>query len=175
MIIRKAVKQDMPQLQVMYEAIIAHMYAQQICIWDAVYPCICFPEDIKQERMYVLQKDARILAAFALCEHNKGEQHVDWHLSGQKALYLDRLGVHVDAMGKGAGRAAIREAMRCAKERQADVLRLFAVDSNTPAIRLYEKNGFIQAKGIYHEVIDDTLTLHELGFEKAITEKELPG
>ena len=97
MIIRKAVKQDLPQLQVMYEAIIAHMYAQQICIWDAVYPCICFPEDIKQERMYVLQKDARILAAFALCEHNKGEQHVDWHLSGQKALYLDRLGVHVDA------------------------------------------------------------------------------
>lgn len=132
MIIRKAVKQDLPQLQVMYEAIIAHMYAQQICIWDAVYPCICFPEDIKQERMYVLQKDARILAAFALCEHNKGEQHVDWHLSGQKALYLDRLGVHVDAMGKGVGRAAIREAMRCAKERQADVLRLFAVDSNTP-------------------------------------------
>lgn len=65
--------------------------------------------------------------------------------------------------------------MRCAKERQADVLRLFAVDSNTPTIRLYEKNGFIQAKGIYHEVIDDTLTLHELGFEKAITEKELPG
>ena len=48
MIIRKAVKQDLPQLQVMYEAIIAHMYAQQICIWDAVYPCICFPEDIKQ-------------------------------------------------------------------------------------------------------------------------------
>lgn len=78
-------------------------------------------------------------------------------------------------MGKGAGRAAIREAMRCAKERQADVLRLFAVDSNTPAIRLYEKNGFIQAKGIYHEVIDDTLTLHELGFEKVITEKELLG
>lgn len=77
MIIRKAVKQDLPQLQVMYEAIIAHMYAQQICIWDAVYPCICFPEDIKQERMYVLQKDARILAAFALCEHNKGEQQVD--------------------------------------------------------------------------------------------------
>ena len=33
MIIRKAVKQDLPQLQVMYEAIIAHMYAQQICIW----------------------------------------------------------------------------------------------------------------------------------------------
>ena len=175
MIIRKAVKQDLPQLQVMYEAIIAHMYAQQICIWDAVYPCICFPEDIKQERMYVLQKDARILAAFALCEHNKGGTARRLASIRTESLYLDRLGVHVDAMGKGVGRAAIREAMRCAKERQADVLRLFAVDSNTPAIRLYEKNGFIQAKGIYHEVIDDTLTLHELGFEKAITEKELPG
>ena len=105
--IRKAVQQDLAQLQEMYEAIIAHMYAQQICIWDDVYPCICFPTDIKQERLYVLQEDTQLLAAFALCEQSEGAQQVIWQLAGQKALYLERLGVQVNAMGKGIGSVAV--------------------------------------------------------------------
>ncbi|MFR5076504.1 MAG: hypothetical protein ACLTDX_00095 [[Clostridium] innocuum] len=84
MIIRKAVKQDLPQLQVMYEAIIAHMYAQQICIWDAVYPCICFPEDIKQERMYVLREDARTTGCVRLMPSisEGGSSTSTWQLCG---------------------------------------------------------------------------------------------
>ena len=166
--IRKAVQQDLAQLQEMYEAIIAHMYAQQICIWDDVYPCICFPTDIRQERLYVLQEDTQLLAAFALCEQSEGAQQVIWQLAGQKALYLERLGVQVNAMGKGIGSVAVNAAMQCAKARQADALRLFVVEDNTPAIRLYEKNGFIRARGIYHEIIDDALTLQEVGYEKAL-------
>lgn len=171
--IRKAVLQDLAQLQEMYEAIIAHMYAQQICIWDDVYPCICFPTDIRQERLYVLQEDTQLLAAFALCEQSEGAQQVIWQLAGQKALYLERLGVQVNTMGKGIGSVAISAAMQCAKARQADALRLFVVEDNTPAMRLYEKNGFIRARGIYHEIIDDALTLQEVGYEKALTEKAL--
>ena len=129
-----------------------------------------FSEDIKQERMYVLQKDARILAAFALCEHNKGEQHVDWHLSGQKALYLDRLGVHVDAMGKGVGRAAIREAMRCAKERQADVygcLRWTAIHRPSGCMRktgLFRRRASIMRLLMIADTVD--WALKKLGTEK---------
>ncbi|EFC99841.1 hypothetical protein CLOSTHATH_01950 [Hungatella hathewayi DSM 13479] len=39
------------------------------------------------------------------------------------------------------------------------------MDINKPAIHLYMKNGFEQADGIYDEVIDDDLVLHEYGFE----------
>lgn len=42
------------------------------------------------------------------------------------------------------------------------------MDINVPAIHLYIKNGFIRANGIYDEVIDKDLVLHEYGFEAAL-------
>lgn len=48
----------------------------------------------------------------------------------------------------------------------AEYLRLFVVDINEPAINLYVKNGFKKAEGVYDEVIDDDLVLHEYGFER---------
>lgn len=174
MITRKAVLNDLPQLQVMYKNIIEHMQAESIYIWDDVYPCICFREDIEQKQLYILQEDTDILAAFALCGHNDGEHEVSWQFSAQRPLYLDRLGVHADHMGAGMGSMALKEALQCAKEAGADALRLFVVDCNTPAIRLYEKNGFNRAAGVFEEIIDETLTLQELGFEKVITGKGVP-
>ena len=40
------------------------------------------------------------------------------------------------------------------------------MDINEPAINLYVKNGFKKAEGVYDEVIDDDLVLHEYGFER---------
>ena len=40
------------------------------------------------------------------------------------------------------------------------------MDCNTPALRLYEKSGFVRRPGVYDEVIDETLVLHEYGYEK---------
>jgi ribosomal protein S18 acetylase RimI-like enzyme len=68
------------------------------------------------------------------------------------------------------------EALRCkkqglAKEKSAEYLRLFVVDRNEPAIRLYRKNGWNLAGGIYEEVIDEGLVLREYGFETAVAKK----
>lgn len=48
---------------------------------------------------------------------------------------------------------------------EMEYLRLFAIDINKPAIRLYVKNGFKKAEGIYDEVFDDGFVLHEYGYE----------
>ena len=58
--------------------------------------------------------------------------------------------------------------MELAKEKGVEYLRLFVVDINKPAINLYIKNGFKKAEGIYDEIIDDNLTLHEYGFERQV-------
>lgn len=58
----------------------------------------------------------------------------------------------------------LTKARETAKTQGADSLRLFVVDINTPAINLY-KNGFTRASGIYDEVIDEEITLHEFGYE----------
>ena len=62
----------------------------------------------------------------------------------------------------------LKEAKDLTKQAGARYLRLFVVDSNEPAISLYQKNGFETADGIYEEVIDDDLVLREYGMEAEI-------
>jgi ribosomal protein S18 acetylase RimI-like enzyme len=166
---RLAVLSDLIQLKQTYAEIIQHMNNNQIPIWDDIYPCEFFEEDIKQNRLYLLTKHTEIIAAFALCSSHSGERHVNWENPDSKALYLDRLGINACYMGTGIGSQMLEKAKETAKALGADYLRLFAVDINTPAIRLYQKNGFWQADGFYDEVIDDEFVLHEYGYEICLT------
>ena len=65
---------------------------------------------------------------------------------------------------QGMGSKLLDEAKKVAKSKHADYLRLFVVDINKPAIQLYERNGFMRAKGVYEEHIDDFI-LREYGYE----------
>lgn len=163
--LRLAKKNDLFQLKKMYEKIIDNMNKNNIQIWDEVYPCEFFKDDIENERLYVLTKDDEIAAAFALCESNDGEDYLKWKNAKEKALYIDRLGVNVKYLRQGIAGIMLKNAMQLAKQKNAKYLRLFVVDINKPAISLYLKNGFKQVQGIYEEKIDDDFTLREYGFE----------
>lgn len=165
---RLAVTDDLPQIKAVYTKIIERMDQSGIRIWDEIYPCEFFQEDIASKRLYVMTEKQDILAAFALCEQNVGEKHVKWTDGQGKALYLDRIGVNTAYLRRGIGSAMLSHAVALARNMGAKFLRLFVVDINRPAIDLYEKNGFQRAEGVYDEVIDEDLVLHEYGFEKWI-------
>lgn len=165
MTFRLAVMQDLPQLKTVYEAIIQNMNDHQIQIWDDIYPCGFFEEDIQNNRLYVLVNDNELISAFALFDTNPGEKIVEWRDNQCKALYLDRLGVNVNYLKRGIGGFMLEKARETAKNLGAEYLRLFVVDINEPAISLYSKNGFTRADGVYDEVIDEDFILHEYGFE----------
>ena len=156
---------DLPQLKDVFEKIIHNMNKNNIQIWDEIYPCEFFSDDIENNRLYVLVEDNEIVSAFALCDSNAGEDYVKWESKHDKALYIDRFGVNVNYMRKGIGSIALKGAIELARDKGAKYLRLFVVDINEPAINLYIKNGFKKADGIYDEIIDDNLILHEFGYE----------
>lgn len=162
---RLARPDDLSRLKMVYGRMIARMNEQNIRIWDEIYPCEFFQADIEQGRLYVLTEKEDIAAAFALCDTNAGAEAVQWKNARAQAVYIDRLGVNVDYREKGIGSAALRQAVLLAGKRNAQYLRLFVVDCNEPAIRLYLKNGFRRVDGTYDETIDGNLVLHELGFE----------
>jgi len=148
---------DLPKLKPMYGKIIDNMNRNNIPIWDEIYPCEFFSDDVENNRLYLLvEEHDDIVAAFALCDSNAGESYVKWENEHDKALYLDRVGVNVDYLRRGIGSIMLK---------YAKYLRLFVVDINKPAIHLYLKNGFGQVDGIYEERIDDDLILCEYGFE----------
>ncbi len=157
---------DLSKLKAVYRNIIDNMNRNNIPIWDEIYPCEFFADDIENNRLYLLvEEHDDIVAAFALCESNAGESYMKWENTHDKALYLDRFGVNVDYSGRGIGSIMLKHAITLTKQKNAKYLRLFVVDINKPAINVYLKNGFRQVDGIYEERIDDDLTLREYGFE----------
>ena len=159
---------DLPQLEDVYKRIINNMNINNIEIWDEIYPCEFFYDDIENNRLYILQENNEIVSAFALCNSNAGEGYVKWQNKHAKALYIDRFGVNVNYLRKGIGSLMLNKAIDTAKDNGAEYVRLFVVDINKPAINLYIKNGFNRIDGIYDEIIDDDLVLHEFAFEMEI-------
>ncbi len=156
---------DLPEIVEMYRELIEEMYKNGIDIWDEIYPCNYLKQDIEKKQLYVLLDDNVMVSAFALCDTNIGANCVEWESRNSNALYLDRLGVRVKYSGKGIGSLMIEKAKELSKELGAEYLRLFVVDINMPAIQLYRKKGFSQARGAFDEIIDEDLVLHEYGFE----------
>lgn len=165
MVFRLANAQDLPQLKETYRAVIDQMNRNLIQIWDDIYPCEFFAQDISNQCLYVLEKSEQIISAFALCETNSGEKAVRWSNPKGRALYLDRFAVSPSHSGKGIGRFMLDKACEIARAKGAEHLRLFVVDINRPAISLYHKYGFKPAEGIYREEIDRDLVLCEFGYE----------
>ncbi len=131
--------EDLKQLKITYKEIIKNMNKNNIQIWDDIYPCEFFEDDINNKRLYVIANDEEIISAFALCDNNAGEAYVEWSERSAKAMYIDRLGVNVEYSKKGIGQQMLNKAKEISKSLGAEYLRLFVVDINKPAIRLYQK------------------------------------
>ena len=147
---RLAQTQDLPQIKQTFQEIIHQMEQNNLQIWDDIYPCSFFEDDIKNNRLYVLTKKTELLSVFALCDTDEGAGTMAWTEQTAAARYLDRFGVNAHYSRKSFG---------------AEYLRLFVVDENLPAIRLYEKGGFTKVNGIYQIELDEENTLNAYGYE----------
>lgn len=86
-----AVMQDLEQLKSIYKEIIKNMNENGIQIWDDIYPCGFFEDDIKNKRLYLLKKNEEIISAFSLSDTSPGENVIHWKDKSAKAMYIDRL------------------------------------------------------------------------------------
>lgn len=75
---RLANNQDLAQLKERYKKIIQKMNKNDIQIWDDIYPCDFFENDIRNRQLYILLDNREIAAAFVLGKTNKGENSVEW-------------------------------------------------------------------------------------------------
>lgn len=161
---RLAQENDISNLNMMYEKIIQSMVQQNIDIWVIVNPRDFFAEDIKNNRLYLLEENNEILGAFTVFDYTNGEKYINWINKKATPLYINRLGVNPDFKGNGIGAKLIENAIQLAKNKNFDALRLLVVDINLPAVKFYTKNGFLKSDGVYDDVYGD-ITLIEYGYE----------
>ncbi|QKO30571.1 GNAT family N-acetyltransferase [Caproicibacterium lactatifermentans] len=138
---------DLPKLKAVYGNIIDNMNRNNISIWDDIYPCEFFSDDIENNRLYLLVEEHDIIvAAFALCESNAGEGYVKWENTHSKALYLDRLGVNVDYSRQGIGSMMLKHAIMLTKQKNALVHPARQQRKGAVAAALSDQNRVILAK-----------------------------
>ncbi len=168
MVFRKATASDLPQVKAIFVDITNDLIEKNIPIWDEIYPVEFFADDIEKGELYLLTDGDILVGAFALCDGDAGESAVDWKISAAKPLYLNRLGVNLAYLRQGVGGWLMKKAFEVAKELGADAVRLFVVDYNVPAIKLYDKCGMTKANGVYvkHQ---QGVHLTEYGYEIKLT------
>ncbi len=163
--LRLANNSDLPQITSFYKDVVDNLNQNNIPIWNDIYPACTYQDDINNQVLYLLLNDQEILAIFAVDKLNTEEGSVQWLEPSAKALYLYRISVKVDYLNQGIGKLALDQAMKVAKEKGAEYLRLLVGDINVPAIKFYLRWGMRQAPGFFDEKIEDGSVLHEYGFE----------
>lgn len=169
MIFRPATKADLPYIYAVFNEIIDDMNRHGIEIWDDIYPCAFFEDDIAQNRLHLLCDGEEVVSALVLAdEKDEGEGTVAWHDAAQPARYVLRFGVNVRYRRRGMAQQMLEHAATLARQEGAEALRLLVVDCNEPARKLYEKCGFQPRPGEAILQFDDGTTLHELGMERLL-------
>ena len=171
MTFRLATEKDLPALETMYKDIADNLIKNQIYIyWSNYYPYEEIEEiDIKNKTFYVLEENGEIVGGINLSTSHEKANQISWKHQTENTIYISKLGVNIKNLKQGVGSKLINHAKQIAKKQDAEMLRLFVVDINTPAIKLYEKNGFERASGTTEEHLEfHGVTLTEFGYELKI-------
>ncbi|MFI3325516.1 MAG: GNAT family N-acetyltransferase [Clostridia bacterium] len=159
---------DLPKLKSFFKDVVKDMYKNNITIWGDYYPYEVLHIDINLNRLYILHENEKFISVFALCREEGQKEYVNWKDKNANALYIYRLAVHPDLLGKSIATVVINYALELTKQFQCEYLRLLVVDNNLPALKLYEKINFNLVTGTYKQTMHDGVVLTEYGFEKKI-------
>ena len=61
------------------------MDKNNIRIWDEIYPCEFFRDNIENNCLYVLMEKDEIISSFALCNSNAGSDYIKWNCENARA------------------------------------------------------------------------------------------
>ena len=109
----------------------------------------CFQEDLicrSKGTFYVVVEQERMIAYVSLLFH-----------AGTRYLRIYSIAVHPDCRGRKLGQLLMERTIETALECKAAKITLEVKESNTPAIKLYMKNGFIPVgvkPNYYHDGSD---------------------
>ena len=163
-----ASEKDLNNLRLLIDNTRAYMDENGAPIWNDFYPFEEFESDIKNDELFVIKQNDKIISVFCLSEKFDCPALFYWKEKKAKALYISKLAVASNLLKNGIGTQAVRFAETYAKEHGYKYLRLTAAEVNTPAIKLYTKNGFKQVEGTSKNEYITKCNNTELAFEKEI-------
>ena len=147
--IRKATQADIDAVAALYnEAIDYEDTHIKYTSWKkGIYPTADTARlGVKKSSLYVFEENENILAAVILDNYQPIEyKNITWNVVAkpQEVLVIHALCVSPKYMGSGIGSAMIDFAKKIAKDSSCTSLRLNTTSTNSHALHLYQKNGFV--------------------------------
>ena len=157
--IRQAVPKDLPALIALYDEIIDLFQSQTgTTAWrKGVYPTEAdFQKAIQGGALYVGELDGSLAAGMIVSQGtDKTYGDPPWQVDApdEETAVIHTLGISPGLTGQGLALEMLEGAADLARERGWRSLRLDVLESNRPALRLYERAGFtyMATKKIWYE------------------------
>ena len=113
--------------------------------WSSITNEAAVRRDLKVAIVLVARDRGRIVATLALQAKKPWSIDVSYFTACRKPLYLINMAVHPRRQRRGVGGALMTEALRVAREVNADAIRLDAYDAPAGAGGFYRRCGYRQA------------------------------
>lgn len=149
--IRLCINDDILPVAAFYDTVVLHLeQTVNYPKWEyGVYPSRQSVERvIKLGVQYLCEDNGQILGAFVLNEEPQGAyEKGDWEKELKRGEYLviHTLAVDPECRGRGVGKEMVSFCQEEAIRKGNRALRIDVVPGNIPAIRLYERMGFVFA------------------------------
>ncbi len=138
MTIRASGHADIAAIQAVYDAAIAHQRARGLHVWEGV-DAEALAKEVAEGTHYGLWKDGTLCAVFGICYHDP----IIWdELEQGDALYLHRIAIIPDYMGKGLFGEIVAWSAAHARQHHRTRLRMDTWAINTKIVSYYENRGF---------------------------------
>ena len=144
MIIRKANKEDLYSIMLMYKSCVKGMLANRIDQWDDTYPnAEIISQDLEMMTYYVSIFNEEIIGGINIDQNqDKTYLEIDWEDKSNSFLVVHRLAVKEEYWNKKIGKDLMLFTEKLVKEKELKSIRLDTYSGNPKAIEFYRRLGY---------------------------------
>lgn len=151
LIFRKALMEDLPEILVLYKAVVENMISSGINQWSDEYPNKeVLTEDIEKGELILALSDKRIVSAFVMNEFADEDYYkADWQYPHLRWCVVHRLCVSPVCHRQGIATLVMNYVEGTAKLQGYEAIHLDTFSGNPKALSLYHKLGFVDVGEAY--------------------------
>ena len=142
---RKATTEDLPQVLLLYKAVVQNMLQSGINQWSDEYPNIeVLSADIDRGELILGVLDEQIVSAYVMnCDADPDYYNADWQYPDANWCVVHRLCVSPAFHRQGLATCIMEYVEQTAKEQGFESIHLDTFSGNPKALNLYHKLGFV--------------------------------
>ena len=151
LIFRRATLEDLPEILLLYKAVVKNMIDSGINQWSDEYPNKeVLSQDIAKSELIVAISDDKIVSAFVMNEFADEDYYkADWQYPDLRWCVVHRLCVSPECHRQGIATSVMQYVEDTAKSQGYESIHLDTFSGNPKALSLYHKLGFIDVGEAY--------------------------